>query len=71
MAASFLEPLQHEKGWTQVAAWRAHWNALTDEQLKVNFLLMLKERRDLMRDKAAGDVLAELAELWVFEAFQK
>lgn len=69
MAGTFLDAMQHEKGWTQRDAWLDHWTKLTSDQVKVDFLLMLKERRDRQRDDVARDVFTVLAAAWATERF--
>jgi hypothetical protein len=44
---------------------------LETEQSKMNFLVMLKARRDQCNDEAARDVLKELAVKWVEEKYHE
>lgn len=62
-----LGTLQHERDFTQIKAWMQHWPKLGSEDAKVNFLVMLKRRRDQFEDKHAGEVFKTLAERWIEE----
>lgn len=49
--------------------YRDHFAALMSEKQKVDFLLMLKERRDRNRDAIAGSILLELCGHWIADKF--
>lgn len=59
--------LQHERDFTQVKAWMQHWPKLGSEDAKVNFLVMLKTRRDQFEDAHAGECFKTLAGMWIEE----
>jgi hypothetical protein len=63
--------LQHERDFSYVNAYLNHWSKLETEQSKMNFLVMLKARRDQCNDEAARDVLKELAVKWVEEKYHE
>ena len=63
-----LGDLQHERDFTQVKAWMQHWPNLTSEQSKVNFLMYLKQKRD-MGDQHAEETLKTLTARWLEEKF--
>ena len=51
------------------AEYRQHWLTLPNDEAKVRFLLMLKERVFLQHDPAAAAVLPDLASSWLQEPF--
>ena len=59
--------LQHERDFSQIKAWMQHWPKLGSEEAKVNFLVMLKRRRDQFDDAHAGECFKTLAGKWVEE----
>lgn len=61
--------LQHERDFTQINAWRNHWPTIESEQAKVNFLMMIKSRRDQFDDLHAAVALKELTAKWLEEKF--
>lgn len=67
--AGFLSPLQHERQHSVEDAWIAQWNAMLSEEAKINFLMMLKERRDLQKDDVARRALLNLASRWISEKY--
>jgi hypothetical protein len=66
---NFLSPLQHERKHSTEEAWVARWENMVNEDSKINFLAMLKERRDLRGDDSAGRVLLELNQRWLSEKY--
>ena len=62
-----LGELQHERDFTQIKAWMQHWPKLGSEEAKVNFLVMLKTRRDQFEDAHAGECFKTLAAKWIEE----
>ena len=62
-----LGDLQHDRDFTQIKAWMQHWPKLGSEQAKVNFLVMLKTRRDQFEDAHAGECFKTLAARWIEE----
>jgi len=64
-----LSALQHEREHSKPKAWIEHWGTINSEPAKVNFLMMLKSRRDNYRDQEAGGVLNYLVELWLGEEY--
>ena len=64
-----LGALQHERDFDQAAAWLEHWTTLIEERSKVNFLVMLKGRRDNNNDYKAGQAFATLATQWIDERY--
>jgi hypothetical protein len=64
-----LGTLQHEREFDQRNAWVEHWARLQDDQTKVNFLLMLKARRDSHDDKQARFTLNHLTQMWLNEKY--
>ncbi len=49
--------------------YRKYWSMLKTEKAKLDFLLMLKERRDRQGDQVSRALLPELTRLWVEEKF--
>ena len=64
-----MSALQHERDFTQIKAWRQHWPTLQSEAAKMNFLIMLKMRRDQFDDLHAAVVFKELAAQWIDERY--
>jgi len=45
--------------------YRDYWGTLDNDEAKLRYLLMLKERRDTRRDVAAAEVLRNLVSQWL------
>ena len=63
-------PLHSDQGRDPVADFRNYYAHLQDDEAKMRFLLMLKERRDVQRDANATVLLPELAERWISERWK-
>jgi hypothetical protein len=64
-----LDALQHERNFDQLKTWYAHWGTMTEERSKVNFLMMLKSRRDNNNDALAEQAFGTLAHGWMSEKY--
>ena len=60
-------PLKSDQGVDKALEYRRYFDGLKSEELKMQFLLMLKCRRDLHRDATATVLLPELADRWISE----
>jgi hypothetical protein len=60
-------PLKSDQGVDNAFEYRRYFDTLKSEESKMQFLLMLKSRRDLHRDATATVLLPELAERWISE----
>ena len=60
-------PLKSDQGRDFVGEYRTYYAGLASEELKIRFLLMLKQRRDFHRDQIAAVLLPELTERWISE----
>ena len=61
--------LQHERGHNRPKFWIDHWHTIKEERTKLNFLMMLKGRRDMHGDKDADGTLNYLVEQWLHEQY--
>ena len=61
--------MQHERNHSVEEAWVSQWNAMASEEAKINFLVMLKERRDMQKDDTARRALLNLASRWISEKY--
>ena len=50
--------------------YRKYWSMLKTEKAKLDFLLMLKERRDRYQDSDAGKTFSKLVTRWMTEKFK-
>lgn len=49
--------------------WERFYDSRTSDRAKVEFLLMLKERRDRYQDSDAGKMFSKLSVRWMTERF--
>lgn len=64
-------PLPKENNPDFAQMWRKYYDVLLLEQSRVNFLMTLKERRDVRKDEQAGILLEELTARWVREKWRE
>ena len=50
--------------------WERYYDERSDDRGKVDFLLMLKERRDRYQDSDAGKTFSKLVTRWMTEKFK-